>query len=141
MSDTRTGISDGPRHAMPITVYVIEPDKDERQWLSRALAPIADTVVVLDQGVEALLAEPSCEGACLIAAVDPADAAATLAHVQRLRTAGLLLPVIALGPHSAFRTAVDIARYAATDFLERPVSAYQLRAALQAALDGVRRSR
>lgn len=125
---------------MPITVYVIEPDKDERQWLSRALAPIADTVIMLDQGVEALLAEPPCASACLVAAVDPADAAATLAHVQRLRNAGLLLPVIALGPHSAFRTAVDIARHAATDFLERPVSAHQLRVALQAALAGARRS-
>jgi FixJ family two-component response regulator len=41
-----------------------------------------------------------------------------------------MLPVIVLGSHGAFRTAVDIARFAATDFLERPVSARQLRAAV-----------
>ena len=125
---------------MPTTVYVLARDTAERQWLSHALAPVADAVVMLDQGVEALLADPPRTGACLVASVDPADAAATLAHVQRLRNAGLLLPVIALGPHSAFRTAVDIARHAATDFLERPVSAHQLRTALQAALAGARRS-
>ncbi len=36
-----------------------------------------------------------------------------------------------LGPHSAFRTAVDVARLDGTDFLERPVSAQRLRAALR----------
>ncbi len=83
---------------------------------------------------------PAAPGACLVASVDPEDAAATLAHVRRLRDAGLMLPVIALGPHSTFRTAVDIARLAETDFLERPVSAHRLRLALQAALAGARDS-
>ena len=40
---------------MPITVYVIDPDPDERTWIQSALAPIAGTVVVLDDGA-ALLA-------------------------------------------------------------------------------------
>jgi len=50
------------------------------------------------------------------------DAAATLALVRELRARHATLPVVVLGAHSAFRTAVDIARFPATDFLERPVS-------------------
>lgn len=40
------------------------------------------------------------------------------------------VPVIVLGPHTAFRSAIDIARLDATDFLERPVSMRQLHAAV-----------
>ena len=119
---------------MPVTVYVIEPDTVERQRLSRALAHLSDSVVMLDDGVESLLADPPHGPACLVAAIDPEDAAQTLEHVRRLRDAGLTLPVIALGPHSAFRTAVDIARLAQTDFLERPVSAHRLRSAVNKAM-------
>ena len=46
--------------------------------------------------------------------------------------------MIVLGPHSAFRTAVDIARLTRTDFLERPVSVRQLRAALRRAVNDVK---
>jgi DNA-binding NtrC family response regulator len=49
-----------------------------------------------------------------------------------------MLPVIVLGSHHAFRTAVDIARLEATDFLERPVSVRQLRAAVRRACPGVK---
>ena len=53
--------------------------------------------------------------------------------VRELRDRGATLPVIVLGPYSAFRTAVEIARLEATDFLERPVSARQLRTAVSKA--------
>ena len=115
---------------MPITVYVIDPDPDERTWIQSALAPIVDTVVVLDDGAALVARPPACEGACLVASAEP-DKAATLKLVRELRGRGVMLPVIVLGPHSAFRTAVDIARLEATDFLERPVSARQLRAAVR----------
>ena len=118
---------------MPITVYVIDPDPDERTWIQSALAPIVDAVVVLDDGA-ALLAHSLSGGedACLVASAEP-DNTATLELVRELRDRGATLPVIVLGPHSAFRTAVDIARLEATDFLERPVSARQLRAAVSKA--------
>jgi len=115
---------------MPITVYVIDPDPDERTWIQSALAPIVDAVVVLDDGAALLARPPACEGACLVASAEP-DAPATLELVRKLRGRGATLPVIVLGPHSAFRTAVDIARLEATDFLERPVSVRQLRAAVR----------
>jgi FixJ family two-component response regulator len=54
--------------------------------------------------------------------------------VRELRAAGATMPVIVLGPYSAFRTAVSIARIEATDFLERPVSVRQLRAAVRRAI-------
>ena len=119
------------RHAelMPTTVYAIEADPDERSWIESALAPTVDTVVLLDDGAALLARLPSQEGACLIASAEP-DAAATLELVRELRSRGSTLPVIVLGPHSAFRIAVEIARLEATDFLERPVSARQLRAAV-----------
>jgi FixJ family two-component response regulator len=50
-----------------------------------------------------------------------------------------MLPAIVLGPHSAFRTAVDIARLDATDFLERPVSESELRRAVRRACGAVKR--
>ena len=38
-----------------------------------------------------------------------------------------------IGTHGAFRTAVAVARLAGTDFLQRPISAQRLRAALRRA--------
>jgi two-component system response regulator FixJ len=117
---------------MPTTVYVIDPDPDERSWIQSVLARSVDAVTVLDDG-SALPANPlGCEGACLVASAEP-DKTATLRLVRALRGRGVMLPVIVLGPHSAFRTAVDLARLEATDFLERPVSARQLRAAVSKA--------
>jgi hypothetical protein len=52
---------------MPITVYVIDPDPNERTWIQSALAPVAGTVVVLDDGAALLARPPVCEGACLVA--------------------------------------------------------------------------
>jgi two-component system response regulator FixJ len=111
---------------MATTVYVIDPDLDERTRIQLALAPSGEGVVFLEDA-SALFANPlGSEGACLVVSAEP-DAAATLKLVRDLRGRGATLPVIVLGPHSAFRTAVEIARLEATDFLERPISAWQLR--------------
>ena len=117
---------------MSTTVYVVEPDPSEQLWIRSALASSVDAIIFLDGA--ALLASPPCvEGACVIASAEP-DQAATLKLVRDLRSSCAKLPVIVLGSHSAFRLAVDIARLAATDFLERPVSIRQLRAAVRKAL-------
>jgi FixJ family two-component response regulator len=122
---------------MAITVYVIEPDPGERTWLESALAPVADAVVFIDDGAALLARQSVREDGCLVASAE-ADAALTLELVRELRARGAMLPVIVLGSHSAFRTAVDIARLPATDFLERPVSVRQLRAAVRRACPGVK---
>jgi len=120
---------------VPTTVYVIDPDPAERAWIESALGKSVDAVVVLDDGAALLARLPACAGACLVASAEP-DEAATLRLVRELRGRGATLPVIVLGPHRAFRTAVDIARLKATDFLERPVSARQLRATVRRACSG-----
>ena len=117
---------------MPTTIYVIDPDPDERSWIESALGPIVDAIVFLEDGAALLARIRGGEDACLVASAEP-DEAATLKLVRELRGRGATLPVIVLGPHSAFRTAVDIARLEATDFLERPVSTRQLRAAVSKA--------
>jgi len=117
---------------MPIHVYVVVADSHDRAWIESALVRWVDSVVFLDdlQGLPAKL--PRGPGHCLIASADE-DQAATLQLVREVRNSGATLPIIVLGPHTAFRTAVDIARLDATDFLERPVSVRQLREALRRA--------
>lgn len=117
---------------MPTHVYVVVADSHDRAWIESALVGWVDSVVFLDD-VDGLLAKPPRgPGHCLIASADE-DQAATLRLVRELRNSGANVPVIVLGPHTAFRTAVDIARLDATDFLERPVSVRQLRAAVRRA--------
>jgi len=121
---------------MAKTVYVVESNPDERKWIESVLERSVEAVVFVDDGATLLAHPPPCEGGCVIASAEP-DEAATLKLVRTLRSQGVRVPVIVLGPHSAFRTAVDLARLEATDFLERPVSARQLRAAVQKSASGL----
>ncbi|MDL9998256.1 hypothetical protein QTI24_06555 [Variovorax sp. J22P240] len=100
-------------------------------WIEAALARSAELVFV-DGGPDLLARLPRGPGHCLILSCDE-DETATLQLVRDLRSSGNTLPVIVLGPHTTFRTAVDIARLDATEFLERPVAVRQLRAAVRRA--------
>ena len=111
------------------TVYVLERDAAECRWIESALAGWVRTLVFLEDGATLPDWLAAQGGDCLLCGAEP-DAAAALELVRGLRRRGEMLPVVMLGPHSAFRTAVDVARLSATDFLERPVSAQRLRAAL-----------
>lgn len=122
---------------MATTVYVVDPDPDERKWIESVLAPTVEAVVFLDDAAALLAHQPIRADACLVAATEPCGAGA-LELVRELRRRGASLPVIALGPHTAFRAAVDIARLEGTDFLERPVTARQLRAAVRRACADVK---
>lgn len=113
-------------------VFVIDSDLDEQERIEAALGPSGASVFFFNDAADFLARAPSCEFACLIAAAEP-DEGATLGLVRELRRRGIALPVIVLGSHSAFRTAVDIARLEATDFLERPVSARDLQRAVRRA--------
>ena len=115
---------------MSTTVYVVGFEPNECAWVRSALGRSVQAVVNVEDGAALLAQVSDGPDQCVIASADVAGAA-TLALVRELRRQGLLLPVIVLGPHSEFRTAVDIARLEATDFLERPVSARELRAALR----------
>ena len=117
---------------MATTVFVVDPDPEERKWIEAVLAPVAMSVVFLDDGAGLAAHEPLPGEACVIAFADK-DEAAALALVREFRRGGSKLPVIVLGPLSALRTAVDIARLEATDFLERPVSERELQRAVRRA--------
>lgn len=116
---------------MATVVNVVVGDPRDRAWIEAALGPRAQLVLV--EGGHDLLARVTLgSGHCVIIACDD-DEAATLRFVRELRSSGNTMPVIVLGPHTAFRTAVEIARFYATDFLERPVSVQQLRGAVRRA--------
>jgi two-component system, LuxR family, response regulator FixJ len=117
---------------MAPTVYVVDSDPEERKWIESVLAPAAASVVFLDDRAALLAHMPLPGEACLIAFADR-DGAVALDLVRELRRGGSKLPVIVFGPLSAFRTAVDIARLEATDFLERPVSERELQRAVRRA--------
>jgi len=118
------------------TAYLVDPDPEERKWIEATLPPSVEAVRRLDNA-EALLAVLGVrEGACLIVSVEPNEAAA-LELVRELRLSGSKIPVIAVGSGTAFRTATEIARLEFTDFLERPLAAHKLRAAVECAC-GVR---
>jgi hypothetical protein len=71
---------------MAITVYVIDPDRDERTWIQSALAPSVDAVIVLENASTLLENPLGCKGACLVASAEP-DEKATLKLVRDLRRA------------------------------------------------------
>ena len=112
------------------TVYVLGRDADECRWIEAALAGQVRRIVFLSDGATLPHWQAAQRGDCLLCDTEP-DAAAALELVRSLRQRGDMLPVVMMGPHSAFRTAVDVARLQATDFVERPLSAQRLRAALQ----------
>jgi FixJ family two-component response regulator len=115
---------------MATTVYVLDPDPVERARIGAALASHVDAVVFLDD-IGALPAHPG-ENACLLVSAEAAEPGA-VAIIRELRRCGNMIAVIALGSHAAFRSAIDIARMEATDFLERPVSDRDLRRAVRRA--------
>lgn len=118
---------------MPATVFVISPDNGNSGWITSALASTAYVVEFVEDRAALFARLPAEQVACLVTFAEPdADAALQLVREVRRRVPGL--PVIVLGPHSAFRTAVNIARLPATDFLELPVSSRQLRQAIGKAL-------
>lgn len=121
---------------MSATVIVINGYNDDHVWIASALASTAYAVEFVGDGATLFARLPAVQPACLVTFAEP-DAGATLQLVRDVRRCAPALPVIVLGSHSAFRTAVDIARLPATDFLERPVSSRQLRLAIGKALKAI----
>ncbi len=122
---------------MGTVAYIVDPDPEERLWLENALAAGFESVCSLD-AAGALPAEMGvAEDACLVLSVEPEEAI-VVDLVRRLRESGNMIPVVAVGPGTAFRAATRIARFEFTDFLERPLRADRLRTALRRARGGAR---
>lgn len=117
------------------TVYVLLPDAREREWIKATLAKQAARVVLLDDIGQLPSGDTSDGNACLIVSAEPLEDCA-VQLIADLRDQGNSIAVIALGSHAVFRTAIDIARMDATDFLERPLSERELLQAVQRTWDG-----
>jgi DNA-binding NtrC family response regulator len=135
MSLARANGSVALNEPMATSCYIVDSEPEQTKWIESALARTVDLIVSFDLKAALSQAENCGPGSCMIAFAD-GNAAATAAFVRGLRDRGILVPVVVLGPHSAFREAVEIARMASTDFLERPVSTHRLRAAVRRALTG-----
>lgn len=122
---------------MKTTAYVIDPDPDEREWIEAFLSPDVEVVCGLDSAEALLAALGVRDGVCLIVSLDP-DEAVALELVAELRLSGSEIPVIVVGPGTAFRAATEIARLEFTDFLQRPLTAHKLRAAVERLCDARR---
>jgi hypothetical protein len=81
-----------------------------------------DAIVFVDDGPALIASLPRGPGNCLLASADTDDAA-TLKLVRELRSSGATLPVIVLGPHTAFRTAVPASSHPSTPRTRSQMSA------------------
>lgn len=118
--------------AMGLTVYVVDPDPQERERIDAILSPSVEAVRGLDDAKALLAVLEGRDGACLIVSVEP-DEAAALELARELRLLGSNIPLVAVGSGTALRTATGIARLEFTDFVERPLSAHKLRASVERA--------
>ena len=114
---------------MAHTLYLVEPDPTERRRLQLVLAAAADTVVAFES-IEIFLAQAGArEGECLVvsAALPEPGLLALLETFQRRDAA---LPVLVLNRDTELRTAVNLMRAGAADFIEPGFGDRQLLAAV-----------
>lgn len=132
MDGAADSFADPPERCVETSVFVIDPDLEERKRIETALAPSGASLVFFEDDAGLLAALPAAELTCLIASAE-IHGTATLELVRELRRRGITTPVIVLGSHTAFRTAIDLARLEATEFLERPISVWELQRAVRRA--------
>jgi FixJ family two-component response regulator len=102
---------------MTHTLYLVDPDPTERRRLQSVLAAEADVVAAFES-IETFLAQASeMEGECLVvsAALPEPELLALIESLQRRPAA---LPVIVLDRDTELRTAVNLMRAGAADFIE-----------------------
>lgn len=115
------------------TLSVIDPDPVERHRLQSVLSAVAETVAAFEN-VETFLAQVDAldsEGLVASAALPR-----LLALLKWLKRRGVALPVIVLDRDTAFRTAVEIMRAGAADFIESGFDDRHLLAAVRKVAHG-----
>ena len=96
-------------------LYFIEPDPSERRRLQSVLAAEVESVTAFES-IESFLAQAvELEGGCLVVSAALPGLLALLETFQRRVAAP---PVIVLDQDTALRTAVDLMRAGAADFIE-----------------------
>lgn len=120
-------------------VFVVDDDRNIREELRDMLEKQGWRVKAYGAS-EAFLDEFQPGGACclLIDSVLPGMSGTAL--LERLRNSGAHLPAIMITGYGDVRTAVNAMKKGAIDFIEKPVAADQLIAAVERALDASRHS-
>ena len=116
-----------------LSVYLVEPDLQERIRATRALASHVRQVVAFDGGRDFLAGPPLDHPACIVVALALADMQ-TADFVVAARASA---PVIVVGRVDDVSVAVEMIRAGAADVLDCPLDARRLRAAVRAAAASV----
>jgi two-component system response regulator FixJ len=116
-----------------MTVYVVEADPAVRGWLVEMLQSTGLRVTAMASATELLACLPASDPACLVADMLLPDM--TGLDLQRhLLDRDIALPIVFVSAHADVPTAVRAMKAGAVDFLEKPLRAQEVLAAVQAAL-------
>jgi len=116
------------------TVYVVDDDDAVRRSLETWLRSLDMDVRAFVSGEAFLAAYKPLVPACLVVDLRMPDMDG-LALQERLRSSGVMLPIIFLTGHATVRFAVQAMENGAVDFLEKPYDPQELLERLQQALD------
>ena len=115
------------------SVMLIDDDAGVRRSLARVLREEGFDVEAYASAEAFLAREPAASDGCLVLDVEmPGLGGLALQH--RLRELGESLPIVFLTGHGDVGTSVDAMKLGAVDFLEKPVGAEKLVAAIRTAL-------
>jgi two-component system response regulator FixJ len=112
------------------SVYLVAPDRPERERIASALAGHVQTVITFDRGKDFFAHVCAGGHACVVVVDFELPDMRTLDFVI---AAGRDLPVIVLGHADDVSVAVEMIRAGAADFLEQPCTDRKLLAAVRAA--------
>ena len=125
---------------MPPTIFIADDDAAVRDSLRILLEAAGHCVRSFASGGDFLRAAPSEEEGCLIVDVQMPGIDG-LELQERLRAAGIGLPVIVVTGHGDVPRAVRAMKAGAVDFVEKPFSERTILAAVDRALEFARRRR
>jgi len=118
-------------------VYIVAPVPEESARTREALSAEGLDVRVFESA-EALISTlaPDARGCVVVPADLPAPGARPL--IEEIRYRAPALAVVVLGREDDLRVAIDLVRAGATEFVEPPLNARRLRAAVRRALAAAR---
>ena len=116
-----------------MTVCVVEADADVRGWLVQLFESVGLGVTAWTSAAEFLACMPGADPACVVADMLLPDMTG-LDLQGRLKARGIDLPIVFVSAHADVPTAVKAMKAGAVDFLERPLRAQEVLAAVQAAM-------
>ncbi len=116
-----------------MTVYVVEADAAVRGWLVQMLESTGLPAIAMASATELLACLPAVDPACLVADMLLPDMTGLDLQAQ-LRDMGVILPIVFISAHADVPTAVKAMKAGAVDFLEKPLRAQEVLAAVHSAL-------